>query len=361
MRKRTKKWMVGLTLAAVGAFLLQQSISCIGSTRAPCIVCVQGTSLSPKEETLLKQHRPVGVMLMPPNCESEEQVKELTKQIHHSKCLVAADIERLINKLRRFYSLNENPADLRNTSPSEVYAHHFKIASYVKSLGIDIIFCPLTDVSCEGSCMTEHAFSDDPEHAALCATAAVKAYQDSGVAPVIKHLPGHGKAADFHDKLPIIDCAKEVLEACNLKTSQRVIEILRAENRRLPAAMTAHVKYLALDPEAPATFSATIFDMLRKHIGLGDSVVFSDSLNVRAVQDFCKGKNTNLHPFLVAYKKFQQAGGDIAVFGATTHEGGMVQICGTIEELAHIPRLFTNKNSKIFLRLKAMGIIIPKG
>lgn len=338
--------------------LLMLQEGCHGDQkRAPCIVCLKGTALSPQEKALLQQHRPIGVMLLTANCASEAQVKALTQEIHALGILVAVDIEgKLVNRLRKFYPLDKNPVDFRDTSSDEVYQYFNKIAMYTKSLGIDIIFGPVTDVSCVGSYMTERAFSDDPTLVAQRAFAVIKSYQDAGILPVVKHLPGHGKAADSHEGLPKVNASREVLLACDIKASQQVIQLVRQHKRILPAVMTAHVHYPALDPTRPATFSPVIQETwIRGRIGVGaDVIVFSDSLHMGAVQEFVSQRYQGENPLAKAYALFLEAGGDIAIFGMVVREDGTQKITGTIEDLARIPNLFEHKSTTVLPKLHAL-------
>ena len=100
---------------------------------------------------------------------------------------------------------------------------------------------------------------------------------DSGVLPVIKHIPGHGRArSDSHMELPVVDTPREELERTDF-TPFRALS-------RAPLGMTAHVVYTAIDPTAPATTSKTVIDeVVRGFIGF-DGLLMTDDLTMRALK-----------------------------------------------------------------------------
>jgi beta-N-acetylhexosaminidase len=97
-----------------------------------------------------------------------------------------------------------------------------------------------------------------------------------GVLPVIKHIPGHGRAtADSHFDLPAVSAAREELEAADFVPFRRLAG--------LPAAMTAHVVFTAYDADAPASISRRVTeDVIRGSIGF-DGLLMSDDLAMKAL------------------------------------------------------------------------------
>ena len=120
---------------------------------------------------------------------------------------------------------------------------------------------------------------------------------EGGVLPVLKHIPGHGRAtADSHEKLPVVTADRATLEATDFAAFRPLAA--------LPLGMTAHVVFTAFDPAAPATSSATIVrDVIRHSIGfqgllMSDDVsmgALSGSLGERTKAAFTAGCDMVLH------------------------------------------------------------------
>ena len=118
---------------------------------------------------------------------------------------------------------------------------------------------PLADVPVAGAdaVIGDRAYGNEPDKVAAIARAVTEGLQQGGVLPVLKHIPGHGRAtADTHFSLPRVENSRTELERTDFAAFQPLAD--------LPMAMTAHVVFSALDPAQPATTSATI-------IAAGDS------------------------------------------------------------------------------------------
>ena len=122
----------------------------------------------------------------------------------------------------------------------------------------------------------DRAYARDPAEVARLGRAAAEGLMAGGVLPVIKHIPGHGRArSDSHLELPVVDAPRAELE-------ERDFPPFRA-NADLPLAMTAHVVYTAIDPERPGTLSPTIIgEIIRGAIGF-DGLLMTDDLSMKAL------------------------------------------------------------------------------
>ena len=324
--------MLTKTYTKLLAFLMIMLLSSCSNTvqkisddpRTPVIVSIKGLNLNKKEIELIKKYKPVGVLLFEKNCASEIQVIKLTNHLKSLGLLVAVDIEgRLVNRFNKFHPLKKNAVDFRKASLKEIYDYHFEIAQHAKKLGVDIIFGPVTDV-CDNpkSFIFQRCFSGDPERVSKCATTVVKAYQDAGIFPVIKHLPGHGRALDSHIKLSAISTSEKELHDCDIAASKSVIKSLKSENRPLPGGMTAHVIYKNVDPIFLGTLSKIIIQkVIRNDIGMKDSIIFSDAMEMNALAKFLrkKGLATRKNYRPIALTKFLEAGGDIAILDSISN------------------------------------------
>jgi beta-N-acetylhexosaminidase len=124
------------------------------------------------------------------------------------------------------------------------------IAHDLAEVGIDVACAPVVDVARPETtdAIGDRAFSNEPEAVAELAGAFARGLAAGGVAPVLKHLPGHGRArVDSHHALPVVETGPEELAAVDLVPARRL--------RHLPLAMTAHVLYRAVDPLLPGTLS----------------------------------------------------------------------------------------------------------
>jgi beta-N-acetylhexosaminidase len=121
----------------------------------------------------------------------------------------------------------------------------------------------------------DRAFGTTAEQVSALARAMAQGLLDSGVLPVLKHIPGHGRAAsDSHEELPVIDANLAELSASDFIPFKALGD--------LPFAMTAHVRYTALDPERPATLSPAVLRFIRETLGF-KGVLMSDDLSMKAL------------------------------------------------------------------------------
>jgi beta-N-acetylhexosaminidase len=137
---------------------------------------------------------------------------------------------------------------------------------------------PLADVPVAGAdaVIGNRAYGTEPEKVAAIARAVTEGLGQGGILPVLKHIPGHGRAtADSHFGLPVVDTPKKELERTDFAAFQPLAD--------LPMAMTAHVVFSALDPVHPATTSATIIkQVIRGVIGF-QGLLMSDDVSMNAL------------------------------------------------------------------------------
>ncbi len=152
------------------------------------------------------------------------------------------------------------------------------IAADLTLVGIDVDCMPIADVPASGAdpIVGDRAFGAKPEKVAALAMAFAEGLGDGGVLPVLKHMPGHGRAsADSHLELPVVTADRATLEATDFAAFRPLAG--------LPLAMTAHVVFAALDPLAPATTSAAIVgDVIRGWIGY-QGLLMTDDLSMGAL------------------------------------------------------------------------------
>jgi beta-N-acetylhexosaminidase len=152
------------------------------------------------------------------------------------------------------------------------------IAHDLLSVGITVDCLPVLDVPAPGGhdVIGDRAYAGDADAVATIGRAAAEGLLAGGVLPVVKHMPGHGRAgADSHKALPVVEASREELERHDFAPFRMLTD--------MPLAMTAHVVYRALDPERPATTSRIVMDeIIRGHIGY-DGLVMTDDLSMHAL------------------------------------------------------------------------------
>ena len=159
------------------------------------------------------------------------------------------------------------------------------MAHDLRAVGIDVDCVPCLDVPVEGAhdVIGRRAYGLEPDVVAALGQSAADGLLAGGVLPVIKHIPGHGRAGvDSHLALPIVATDREILSQVDFRPFRAL--------RDLPLGMTAHVVYSAIDPDAPATLSAkVIHDVIRAEIGF-DGCLMTDDLSMKALSGSVREK-----------------------------------------------------------------------
>ncbi len=157
-------------------------------------------------------------------------------------------------------------------------------------LGVNVDCLPVLDVPAPDGheVIGDRAYGDTPDEVAMLGRAAAEGLIAGGVLPVIKHIPGHGRArADSHLDLPVVEASLGELDARDFAPFRGLSD--------MPMAMTAHVVYSAIDKSAPATTSRrAVRRIIRGSIGF-DGLLMSDDLSMKALQgDFAERARASL-------------------------------------------------------------------
>jgi beta-N-acetylhexosaminidase len=250
-----------------------------------------GTSLSDEERTFFAETRPCGLILFARNCESVHQIRQITSgyrdAVESDEALVLIDQEGgRVQRLRPPQWRQMPPArvygDLYVFEPEAARAAAFAsarlIAEELRNAGITVNCTPVLDVPEAGAhdVIGDRAFSFDPDIVSDLGRAVIDGTLAGGVLPVIKHVPGHGRAkADSHLALPEINASPEELLAVDFRPFMALCHA--------PLAMTAHVLLPAFDEERPASVSPVIMgEVIRELIGL-TGLVMSDDIGMEAL------------------------------------------------------------------------------
>ncbi|MBU8545484.1 MULTISPECIES: beta-N-acetylhexosaminidase [Roseomonadaceae] len=251
------------------------------------IVGIAGTSLAAEEVALFRRHRPAGAILFRRNVESPSQVAALCAALREelgeaAPILVDQEGGR-VARLRPPHWPEFPAAALFEDAPSmAAEANATLLGLECAVLGLDVVCAPVLDLRLPGAhgVIGDRAFSADPAEVARLGAAWVRGLQQAGCIPVVKHIPGHGRAeVDSHEALPRVAADRATLAA-----DFAPFQALSAPDGGTGLwAMTAHILYEALDPALPATLSpGLIRDVIRGEIGF-QGVLVSDDLAMGAV------------------------------------------------------------------------------
>lgn len=256
------------------------------------ITGVSGLVLTQDERSFLRATRPWGFILFKRNIDNPSQVIELVRQMRDY--VGAPDAPVLIDqeggRVQRLgpphwprYPAGAVFAALYRRAPASGLRAAFLssrlIAADLHDLGITVDCLPLADVPVAGAdaVIGDRAYGTAPGQVAAVARAVTEGLAEGGVLPVLKHIPGHGRAtADSHLRLPVVDAPLEELDRTDFAAFRALAD--------LPMAMTAHVVFSALDAAQPATTSATMIDkVIRSSIGF-QGLLMSDDVSMNALQ-----------------------------------------------------------------------------
>lgn len=250
-----------------------------------------GQTLCDDERAFFRDADPLGFILFARNVNSSEQVCALVSDLRASvqrnaPILIDQEggrVQRLRAPQWRTAPPMQHFGDLYRKSPEQaaraLRLNMQVIGQELADLGIDVNCAPCLDVPVPGAhdVIGDRAISSDSTIVADLAQTACEGLIDAGIVPVIKHLPGHGRATlDSHESLPIVETEKTDIEKSDLQPFKRV--------KALPvAAMTAHVVYASYDNGAPATLSKSVIEnLIREQIGF-TGLLFSDDLGMKAL------------------------------------------------------------------------------
>ena len=250
-----------------------------------------GLVLGDAERRFFAAARPCGLILFARNCQTPEQIRALIAAfkdaVESDEVLVLIDQEGgRVQRLR--------PPHWRAMPPARCYGRLYEIdpelgrqaafagarliAQELHALDINVDCTPVLDVPEKGAheIIGDRAFSSDPEVVIALGRAVMEGCLAGGVLPVIKHVPGHGRAkADSHLSLPRIDVSEADLDAIDFRPFRAL--------RDAPLAMTAHVLLPVYDDQRPASISPVIMgEVIRNRIGL-TGLVMSDDLGMQAL------------------------------------------------------------------------------
>lgn len=254
------------------------------------ITGLAGQTISASERAFLRDAQPWGLIVFKRNIDNPQQVIKLVLSFRETlgwQAPVLVDqeggrVQRLGPPHWPAYPPGARYGELYDRVPASGLAAarlagHL-IAADLIALGIDVDCLPIADVPVAGHdpVIGDRAYGTEPGKVAAIAKAMAEGLLAGGVLPVLKHLPGHGRAtADSHHKLPRVDTPRATLETTDFAAFKPL--------KDLPLGMTAHVVFSAIDPVAPATTSVTMVqEVIRGFIGFR-GLLMSDDVSMNAL------------------------------------------------------------------------------
>ncbi len=245
-----------------------------------------GETLTPDEKQFFARANPWGFILFARNVDNPDQLSALTSDL---RACVGRDAPVLIDqeggRVQRMtppHWRSYLPAlDQMNAAKTPMRAHWIRnrlIASELFEVGIDVNCAPLGDVLTDDThaVLANRLSGDTVETVVEAAKVCVDAFLQGGILPVLKHIPGHGRATiDSHLDVPHVSESKSVLS----RQDFRAFEALNT----LPMGMTAHLIFEAIDPDHAATQSPAMVDLIRREIGF-DGLLMTDDISMNALK-----------------------------------------------------------------------------
>lgn len=248
-----------------------------------------GHRLTAEEKVFFADARPWGFILFRRNVDSPDQVRALTAELRES--IGDPDAPILIDqeggRVQRM-----GPPHWRKYPPGDAYLKAANdvlgarelarlgarlMAHDLKAVGVNVDCLPVLDVPVPGAhdIIGDRAYAHDPAIVAQLGRAAAEGLLAGGVLPVIKHMPGHGRAfADTHKELPTVDTDLDALDAWDFAPFKALSD--------MPIGMTAHIIFTAIDRKRPATQSRKAIRLIRERLGFG-GLLLSDDLVMNAL------------------------------------------------------------------------------
>jgi len=255
------------------------------------ITGIFGTTVNADERAFIAAERPWGFILFKRNIETPAQVASLVDEL--KTCAGRSDAPVFIDqeggRVQRL-----GPPHWPVYPPGSLFGALYDmdpaiglkaatlsarlIAADLSELGISVDCLPLADVPVAGAdaVIGNRAYGTEPAKVAAIARAVTRGLEEGGILPVLKHIPGHGRAtADSHLRLPTVDTSEDELEKTDFAAFRPLSD--------LPMAMTAHVVFSALDPVHPATTSATIISQVIRGVIGFQGLLMSDDVSMNAL------------------------------------------------------------------------------
>lgn len=263
-----------------------------------CIYSLSSLDISDAERRVFREANPLGFILFKRNIDSPDQVRNLVgdlKDIVGRDCPILIDqeggrVQRLRPPHWREYRPMKDFGDMYSSNPDQALeALRFEIlrlAEELVDLGVNVDCAPVLDILIDGAhdIVGDRSFSGDPAVAARLGMSVSRHLMRAGVTPIIKHIPGHGRAqADSHLELPRVDADYSTLMDTDFAPFR---DVSCSDIGRHIWAMTAHIIFSAIDADHPVSVSQkAIENVIRGEIGF-QGVLIADDLDMKALDRY---------------------------------------------------------------------------
>ncbi len=243
-----------------------------------------GLALLPEEAAFFREADPWGFILFARNVATPDQLRRLTCDLRNAvgrDCVITIDqeggrVQRLRGPLWREWAPPMDTVGQAQDPARAMWIQSRLIAHELRDVGIDSNCAPCADIAGEltHAFLKNRCYGTDPDIVSLISRAVADGLLAGGVLPVMKHLPGHGRATlDTHHQLPTVDLPPADLHNTDFAPFRAL--------SKLPMAMTAHIVFSAYD-DKPATQSPRMVQAIRQDIGFG-GLLITDDLNMQAL------------------------------------------------------------------------------
>ena len=251
-----------------------------------CIFGCTGFKLSKTEFDFFKQSQPWGFILFSRNIESKAQVKRLTKELRESvgrnaPILIDQEggrVQRMRSpEWREYLPALRQVKEAGSFASRAMYLRSRLIASELNEIGIDVNCAPVADLLKPNThpILADRCYGETVEDVVKICRAVAAGLLDGGVLPVVKHIPGYGRAVvDGHERLPIVRESLEVLNGTDFLSFKLLAD--------LPISMTAHISYTSID-DIPATVSEKMLYLIRNDLGY-KNLIITDDISMGALE-----------------------------------------------------------------------------
>lgn len=262
--------------------------------KIPIIFGVKGFKLEEQEIKLFKDIPPLGYILFTRNIENADQLKKLVQTLKNlstegdTPILIDQEggrVARIKPPLADLYPASKHFRNLASENLEHAYYEIFKnyhsIGKNLSRFGINVNCAPVADLffGDAHSIIGDRSFGSSIKVVVKLCKAAIYGLLSAGIQPIIKHIPGHGRAmCDSHEELPRINEHIEKLEDTDFKVFKKL--------KSMPVwAMTAHILYDSLDPLACVTISKKSISYIRNSLGYNNKIIISDDVSMKALKN----------------------------------------------------------------------------
>jgi beta-N-acetylhexosaminidase len=256
-----------------------------------CILGLEGTALSNWEKGFFREADPYGYILFARNVDAPDQLKRLTDELRdvNGRANLPILVDQEGGRVMRL-----KPPHWRNMPAAGVFGRLYeqhpddaREAAYINArllaadlidVGISVVCAPVLDLYFPGmsDVVGDRAYGSEVTNVVALASAASAGFMDGGIVPVAKHIPGHGRASvDSHKDLPVVSASRSSLSVNDFEPFRQM--------KDMPAAMSAHILFTAIDDQRPGTVSPKVIDeIIRGDIGF-ENLLISDDLSMEAL------------------------------------------------------------------------------